>query len=131
MKLKYFATVITLVLSSMLVNSKIQKDKKSLLCSGKWYMQYTKSGEIKQSIPGDLEGNPWMVFHKDGNYNADGNAKKEKGLWEFSKNKDSLLLNIDLTINVAFRINKLNAKELELFFEDDTQQVTIFLNKEN
>ncbi|MFY0631579.1 MAG: hypothetical protein JXR05_14470 [Flavobacteriaceae bacterium] len=129
MKLKYLITVITIVLSGILVNSNIQKDKKKLLCSGKWYMKYTQSGEIKETIPNSEKGSPWMIFHKDGNYNGDGNIKKEKGLWKFSKNKDSLLLNIDLTINVAFRINKLNSKELEIFFKDDTQEVTIFLDK--
>lgn len=131
MKLKYLAITITFLFTTVFANSDFQKDKTSLLCSGKWYMSYMEAGDMKMPVPEEQRANMWMNFFKDGKHQVNTQGKIKKGLWKFSKNKDSLIFTTEKGEKKSMKLKGLTKTALNLTLTDRGQEVTIYLEKDN
>ncbi|HAA18078.1 MAG TPA: hypothetical protein DCR93_24240 [Cytophagales bacterium] len=57
-------------------------EKQSLLCSGKWHLDYfTFDGDTLKSTPSELTNN-WVIFHANGTEEVMEEGEKYNGTWE-------------------------------------------------
>ena len=132
MKLKYLAVSIVFLFTSILNNSDVQDSKIDLLCNGKWYMSSMESGGNKMPVPKADKNSMWMIFSKDGKHEVnakDKNSKAEKGLWKFSKNKDSIIFTTEQGNIKPMKLKDLTKKELNLVFDAYGREITIYLER--
>jgi hypothetical protein len=133
-KLMIFLLVISL--SSF---SNINDQKKSvtdLLCSGKWYTEYATIDKIKRTIPEERKKDTWMIFHKNGKYEASSPGTTHPGTWTLSKDQKIITItenssnthNIDDVSNQ--KIILINSAKMILKSEMLGKKVVIYLKKE-
>lgn len=83
--------ILTLILFSFQSNY-IQNDI-SLICSGKWHLEYIEISEKKIPLSPDMEKNSWAIYYSDGRVEGmDKNGDPTNGKWEYLKETRAIKL---------------------------------------
>jgi len=86
-----------------------------LICSDKWYMEYTIYDSVKELIPeGEVD---WIVFHENGIHEYTDLGVYVKGTWTYNHEKKAIITDDDGGI-VEHYITKLSETVLEVKQKD-------------
>jgi len=77
-------------------------------------LDYIKIGESKMPVPSDDTFKMWMRFTKEGVHKVNTKQGVRNGKWEFTKNKDSILITNFRGDVKALLLNALSENELVL-----------------
>lgn len=118
-------------------NTPLQEGKiTTLLCSGKWFVDYATIGEVKREFSAERKKNTWLVFYKDGTNDAMNPTGLHKGTWKLDAEKKEITFvenskytkgKDQVTVQKIIRLNNTELV-LETFARD--QKFTIYFTKE-
>jgi|GEM_PF-3216604 len=94
-------TLISFSLQSNKSYSNNSEDDISLICSGKWHLEYMKISGEKIPLPAEMIENSWVIYHPDGI--AEGMDKEglpTKGKWKYLKEIRSIKATDDEETNI-------------------------------
>lgn len=81
--MKKIGVVILTLVSFSFQSNYIQNDI-SLLCSGKWHLEYIEISEKKIPLPPNMEKNSWAIYYSDGRVEGmDQDGMPTNGKWEY------------------------------------------------
>jgi hypothetical protein len=114
MKLKLF----TLSLLLLFLYPLVQDTKTELLCDKKWELQFIEVDELKVPVDVDQNLQMWMLFEKGGVQKTNTTQGLIEGKWEFTKEKDALLITNVKGDQKKFTLQKLDKESLVLILDD-------------
>ena len=117
--MKKYLILILLISNSVFCFSQIDKmtesEVRKLICSDKWYMEYTIYDGEKEFIPkGEVD---WVVFHENGEHEYTDLEVYVKGIWTYNHEKKIIITDDDGGI-VEHYITILSETELEVKQKD-------------
>ena len=83
--------MIILILISFSFQSNYIQDDISLICSGKWHLEYMEVSGEKIPLPPEMIKNSWVIYYKDGKAEGmDQNGVLSTGKWMYLKEKRAI-----------------------------------------
>ncbi len=121
--------MILLTLISLSFQSNYIQDDISLICSGKWYIEYMEVAGNKIPLPPEMIKNSWVIYYTDGR--AEGMDQKgvlKTGSWEYLKEKRALKVTDKEEIDIQ-KIISINSSKLVFSTNKHGQEMIIGFTK--